>query len=53
MLKPDLEKKWEKEIRKMLGILKDIDMKLNHVIERLKQTYNYLNTIASIMNSKH
>lgn len=46
-------KQYQDDRRKIMNILKDMDMKLNHVIERLKQTYNYLNTIASIMNSKY
>jgi hypothetical protein len=46
-------KQYQDDKRKIMNILKDMDMKLNHLIERLKQTYNYLNTIASIMNSKH
>ncbi len=52
MPKRDQEKRWEKEIMKMLGVLRDIDMKLNHIIERLKNTYTYLNSINSLINSK-
>ena len=51
MTKDGSEKKWEKEITRMVGLLRDIDMKLNHIIERLKNTYSYLNSINSA-NSK-
>lgn len=43
----------EKEFSQILSLLKDIDMKLNHIIERLKFTYTYLNSMNSSLNSKH
>lgn len=52
MAKENFEKRWEKEINKMLSMLSDIDMKLNHIIHRLKHTYTYLNSINSSLNSK-
>ena len=51
MTKADLEKRWEKEARRMMGLLRDMDMKLNHIIERLRQINLYLNSINSV-NSK-
>ncbi|MEO0126322.1 MAG: hypothetical protein ABIL44_01060 [candidate division WOR-3 bacterium] len=50
MAKESFDKKLGKEIARMAELLKDIDMKLNHIIERLKNTYSYLNSINS--NSK-
>lgn len=43
----------EKELNQILSLLKDIDMKVNHIIERLKFTYTYLNSINSSLNSKY
>jgi TnpA family transposase len=36
---------FEKELYKILSLLKDIDMKVNHIIERLKSSYTYLNSL--------
>jgi len=52
MPKQNTEKRWERELRKILSILRDIDMKVNHIIERLKSTYTYLDLINSSINSK-
>ena len=52
MVKENFEKRWQKEIAKVLSLLRDIDMKVNHIIERLKHTYTYLNSINSSTNSK-
>ena len=46
-------KKYKNDIREILNMLKDMNLKLDHIIERLKQTYNYLNAITSTINSKH
>ena len=46
-------KKYKNDIREILNMLKDMNLKLDHIIERLKQTYNYLNAITSMINSKH
>jgi len=52
MTKADLEKRWEKEVRRMMDLLRDMDMKLNHIIEQLKNTYSYLNSLNSSINHK-
>lgn len=52
MVKANLERRRQKEITIVLAILRDIDMKVNHIIERLKMIYNYLNTLNSSLNSK-
>jgi hypothetical protein len=38
---------FEKEISQILSLLKDIDMKVNHIIERLKFTYSYFNSTGN------
>jgi len=38
---------FEKELNQILSLLKDIDMKVNHIIERLKYTYTYFNPTNS------
>jgi hypothetical protein len=52
MVKDDFERKWQKDVDKILNILKDIDMKVTHVIDRLKMIYNYLNSLNASLNSK-
>jgi len=47
MAKENSEKGCEKRMAKILSMLRDIDMKLNHIIERLKNSYSYLNSINS------
>jgi hypothetical protein len=36
---------FEKELHKILSLLRDIDMKVNHIIERLKSSYSYFNSV--------
>jgi len=52
MVTENHEKKLERNLRKILDLLKDMDMKLNHIIERLKSTYSYLNSLNSAINNK-
>jgi len=44
MVKDNSYKKLEREVSRIYSILRDMDMKLNHIIERLKNGYPYLNT---------
>lgn len=48
----ETKKRRQKEMIVVFALLRDIDMKLNHIIERLKMIYNYLNTLNSSLNSK-
>ncbi len=52
MVNDNSYKKLEREIRRIYSILRDMDMKLNHIIERLKNTYSFLNGMSSALNSK-
>ena len=44
MAKRQIEKIWEKELKHILGILKDIDMKIDYLINRIKYSYVDLNS---------
>ena len=52
MVNENQEKKFEKDLRKIFDLLRDMDMKLNHIIERLKSTYSYLSSLNSSINHK-
>jgi hypothetical protein len=49
MKKENTQKRWQKMV---LDLLKDIDMKVDHVIERLKMIYDYISAMNSSLNSK-
>jgi uncharacterized protein involved in tolerance to divalent cations len=39
--------------KEVVELMKDINMKLDHIIERLKHMYNYLNTVNSLRNARN
>jgi len=43
---------FEKELRTILSLLRDIDMKVSHIIERLRRTYMYSNLMNNGVNEK-
>ena len=45
MVKHSRNKRLEADLSKILSMLKDIDMKIDYLISRLKCTYSYLNSL--------
>jgi|GEM_PF-3417281 len=52
MVKHTSKKNIEADLRMILSMLRDIDLKTNHIFEKLKSIHSYLDSINSSINSK-